>query len=404
MLNIPQLAYISAISASGISIGAQFVILPWLGVAILGLSASELGVLQAAKLSPLLLLLLIGGALSDHRNNRLWLSSLYFFLLIPQFGLAWLMANEQLSFLFLSLYGFSMGAILAFIQPARERILPSVAGGNLQQWVVAMTGLQFAAQIIGFLFAGQMESWNLVGLLLGQAALFVLCGVLIRFTPEGKVSQKRPSIREAIQQGFNIVNAQPVLKQLMILVAFNGAMNMGLFSVVMPILVHRSLEESASFYAYIQLAFAVGTVAVTLFLLLRKMLRNKRVLQPGRLVAMAVFGSGLLMLSIATGLSPERLLVQVLIWGALSGVSMVMGRAVVQELAGDQHRARVMSIYQLALFGSAPFGALLTGYLVDAMGLLDVLRGAGWLTLFVFMLTLFASSLWQFESAEESSL
>ncbi len=399
MLKLSQLAYLSTVAFSGVSVGAQMVILPWLGVAVLGLSASELGILQAAKLMPLLLFLLIGGAISDHKDNRVWLSNLYCLLLLPQVFLAWLVADDFLNLFFLCVYGFSLGAILAFVQPARERMLPAIAGDSggerIQRWVIAITGLQFSAQIAGFLLAGQMENWNLVYILLGQGFFFAFCGVFIRFTPKGECDRQRPSMAKSIKAGIDIVRQQPVLKQLILLVIFNGSVSMGLYSVVMPILVHRSLGESANFYAYIQLGFAAGTVAVTLFLLLRK----KKVLQPGRLVALGLFGSGLLMISIATGLSTERLLIQVLIWGVLSGISMVMGRSIMQELSGDEHRARTMSIYQLALFGSAPFGAFVSGYLVDTFGVLALLRGAGWVTLGVFAMTLFAHSLWQFESS-----
>ena len=55
-------------------------------------------------------------------------------------------------------------------------------------------------------------------------------------------------------------------------------------------------------------------------------------------------------------------------WGLGAGVAISLSRAVVQENAPSDMVARVMSVYQLGLFGGMPVGAALMGFIVAALG------------------------------------
>ena len=48
---------------------------------------------------------------------------------------------------------------------------------------------------------------------------------------------------------------------------------------------------------------------------------------------------------------------------------MIMSRSIVQENAPDTHRARIMSIFSLAMMGGSPVGSLLMGLLIDQVGI-----------------------------------
>ena len=55
-------------------------------------------------------------------------------------------------------------------------------------------------------------------------------------------------------------------------------------------------------------------------------------------------------------------------WGLGGGVAISLSRAVVQENAPPRMIARVMSVYQLGLFGGMPAGAILMGFMIGALG------------------------------------
>ncbi|HCR66602.1 MAG TPA: MFS transporter, partial [Oceanicaulis sp.] len=50
------------------------------------------------------------------------------------------------------------------------------------------------------------------------------------------------------------------------------------------------------------------------------------------------------------------------------GVGISLSRAVVQENAPPRMIARVMSVYQLGMFGGMPLGAFVMGYVVHEIG------------------------------------
>ncbi|RLA40683.1 MAG: MFS transporter, partial [Gammaproteobacteria bacterium] len=84
----------------------------------------------------------------------------------------------------------------------------------------------------------------------------------------------------------------------------------------------------------------------------------------------------------------------VLVWGMFSGISISLGRMMTHTEAPEAYRSRVVSIYQLAFFGTAPIGAWMTGQLISAQGVLETFGGLGATTLLVASLGVF-TQLWR---------
>jgi predicted MFS family arabinose efflux permease len=80
-------------------------------------------------------------------------------------------------------------------------------------------------------------------------------------------------------------------------------------------------------------------------------------------------------------------------WGAVAAASAALGRAIVQLLAPEQFRSRIISIYQLALFGSAALGALAAGVLSEYAAPLTTLLWAGILSVLAFALVMLSGTL-----------
>jgi MFS family permease len=60
-----------------------------------------------------------------------------------------------------------------------------------------------------------------------------------------------------------------------------------------------------------------------------------------------------------------------MLWGCAGGISMSMSRSIVQSSAPPSHQARISSIYQLAMMGGGPIGALASGFLIKQFGVLN---------------------------------
>ena len=127
--------YLGAVGASSMAMGLQTVLFPWIVVGVLGEDAHRLGLAQMAVMIPNLLFILVGGALSDSRHLGTHLSRLYLFYALP-LGLIITMAfSAQLAYWQLLVYGVVYGMITAFVQPARESLLPQLTQQVLQKAV-----------------------------------------------------------------------------------------------------------------------------------------------------------------------------------------------------------------------------------------------------------------------------
>ena len=85
----------------------------------------------------------------------------------------------------------------------------------------------------------------------------------------------------------------------------------------------------------------------------------------------------------------------VLLWGVASGVAIMLGRSMTLEASPQAYRARVVSVYQLALFGSAPIGAWASGLTMGAIGVLPAIGALGVLTILVGIVAMLFSELWK---------
>ena len=385
--------YLGGLGSSAVAMGLQVVIFPWLVVGVLHESPDRVGFAQMAVMLPNLLLILLGGALSDNRHLGSYLFRLYLLYLLP-FGMMFIVVNQGfLSYELLIIFGASYGVITAFIQPARESLLSQVASDDLQGAVVRTTMVQFAAQSLGYLSAGLFDRIGLSVLVVFQMLMFIVAGLFLRASqPAGEGLSKKGCQRESqsIVAGLQAVWHHARLLPLMLLVSATGFLGFGVYLVAMPLMTREVYGQSAVFYAGLQLSFTGGVLlANVLYLRLRGGFR-----QPGRVLVISLFSRGLIMLLIATHLPVSLLFPAVMVWGMFSGISISLGRMMTHTEAPEAYRSRVVSIYQLAFFGTAPIGAWVTGQLITAQGVLETFAGLGATTLLVASLGVF-SQLWR---------
>ena len=384
--------YLGGLGSSAVAMGLQVVIFPWLVVGVLHEPADRVGLAQMAVMLPNLLFILLGGALSDNRHLGSYLFRLYLLYLLP-FGMMLIAVNSgYLSYQLLIIFGASYGVITAFIQPARESLLSQVASEDLQRSVVRTTLVQFAAQSLGYLSAGLFDRIGLSILLVFQMLMFIAAGLFLRASqPAGVGLTRRPQRQsQTITAGLWAVWRHARLRPLMLLVGATGFLGFGVYLVAMPLMTREVYGQSAVFYAALQLSFTAGVLlANVLYLRLSGGFR-----QPGRVLVISLFSRGLIMLLIATHLPLGLLFPAVMVWGMFSGISISLGRMMTHSEAPEAYRSRVVSIYQLAFFGTAPLGAWVTGQLISAQGVLETFAALGTLTLLVAALGVF-TQLWR---------
>ncbi|MBY6191953.1 MFS transporter [Microbulbifer agarilyticus] len=394
--------FLLGFSGTSLATGLQVVLLPWIAVSLVELPALQLSWVQASVLLPNLIFLLFGGALADRIDAARVAALSCIGLALCHAVLAYYLMHSIPSLALLLMYGVSLGVCTAFLQPARETLVQRgqqpPAGGKLQEnqvqhLVTWMMLAQYGGQAVGMLLASQFDSWGAETLLLIQVVVLLFAaGFFISLRRDGAPSAKpAKKLPRALLEGFAEVRKSRAIFELVLLVGFNGLVHIGVFLVVLPLLA-ESYERGASYYAWLQIAFVVGTVTATVV-----MLRRGQGDHPGRGVLMCLLYSAALLIAISFGPTAFGLALLCACWGAVAAASAALGKSIVQVLAPEQVRSRIISIYQFSLFGSAAIGALLAGVISEFTAPLTTLLWAGIFSLLAFVLVWISGALRQLD-------
>ena len=361
-----RLAWYLVSSASFvIPLGVGQLLLPWLLAIYLEESATRIGLAQMIAQLPVVMLVLWGGWLGDRMDQRRLLIYLTGIMMIPPLVLAAIFYWGSVTYLVVVLYSVIMGCFMAFVQPARDALVNRVAGQRIQQVVTITVGLQWGVQIIGFAigstadFVGPTILLLLISLFMGAAMLAVkLIPPLEEIENEatdGIVSQIKDGLRIAWS---NLKIRTAMLQILALAVFFSGA-----YLVLLPVMI-RELYGGGSLGLAGGFGFNLaGTVLATLVLM-----KTGRIRYPGRALIFGTVFSCSFLLTLTLPLVDWLFYLILFFWGAGGGLIVIMSRSIVQENAPDTHRARIMSIFSLAMMGGSPIGSLLMGLLIDQVG------------------------------------
>ena len=361
-----RLAWYLVSSASFvIPLGVGQLLLPWLLAIYLEESATRIGLAQMIAQLPVVMLVLWGGWLGDRMDQRRLLIYLTGIMAIPPLVFAATFYWGSVTYLVVVLYSVIMGCFMAFVQPARDALVNRVAGQRIQQVVTITVGLQWGVQIIGFAigstadFVGPTILLLLISLFMGAAMLAVkLIPPLEEIeneTTDGIVSQIKDGLRIAWS---NLKIRTAMLQILALAVFFSGA-----YLVLLPVMI-RELYGGGSLGLAGGFGFNLaGTVLATLVLM-----KTGRIRYPGRALIFGTLFSCSFLLTLTLPLVDWLFYLILFFWGAGGGLIVIMSRSIVQENAPDTHRARIMSIFSLAMMGGSPIGSLLIGLLIDQVG------------------------------------
>lgn len=358
--------YMAGLTSFVIPMGIQAVLFPWLIAVQLQESASRLGMAQMATQLPGLFLILFGGLLADRVDQRKILISCHVIAAIPAAGLALALYLGHLSYSVLIIYALVIGTVGPFVQPARDGMLNRIAGDELQRTVTITMGLTFGAQIFGYVAASFADRIGAVIILLLQGTI-VLSGALISM----KLTPFRPLAHEPegntrlmqIRSGLRIVMGSNRMLPALMMIAVTSFFYGGSFFVLNPIIVRDIYNGSAADISLCYGMFMCGTIVSTILLVTSGGLHRQ-----GRGMLLAIFIGGLCLLIASLKLSFYGYLMTLFLWGMCGGVSLSMGRTIMQEAAPRDHLARVMSIFSLGNIGAMPLGTFTMGYCATHIG------------------------------------
>jgi MFS family permease len=312
---------------------------------------------------PLLLLTLIGGVVADRRDRRRLLLASQVVQMASAFALAVLVAAGHVTVWYVIGLSFVSGCAQAFGGPAYQSLMPSLVSKEHLPNAIALNSIQFnIARVIGPLLAGAaLHAFGMVSCftLNGVSFLFVI-GALLSLHARHEPSARRVTMTEELKGGLRFVRADPRLMALIALAFATTFLAIPMLT-FLPVVAKNVFREGVGGYSRMMTFSGVGAVTGALVV---AWLGRFRHMGLTALVVQAVVGVTIVAFSFSRTLMVTEVLL--LVGGGLLVMTMSLVTSLVQLIAPNEMRGRVMSIYMVAFRGGMPLGSLVTGKVADA--------------------------------------
>src|SRR5690349_762068 len=226
----------------------------------LGGSASEVGIVLAARMLPLLAALLVGGVVADRVSRRAVMVAADLARVVTQGLLAVLLFAGAASVPVVALLAGLTGAATGFFNPASTGVLPAVVRPEqLQQAnglrATAMSGGEIVGPLIGgVLIAAAGPGWAFAV----DAASFAVSALLLARLRLAPVAREATSFLHDLHEGWRTFRSTTWLWTFVAGAAL-GNMVWGAWSVLGPVIAERDLGGAAT-WGSILAAMGVGTL------------------------------------------------------------------------------------------------------------------------------------------------
>ena len=329
----------------------------WLVLTLTG-SAFYLGLDSFLGELPILLFTLIGGVIADRHDRRHLLIGSQYGQMASAFTLAALVYFDVVQIWHILVLSFVSGCAQAFGGPAYQSLIPALVPKHTLPNAIALNSIQFnLARVFGPLIAGVVLAT------LGTAACFGLNGlsffVVILALMSLRVKHLPPATRQRIidelRGGLSYVRHQRALLALTLLAFMTTFLGLPLLT-FLPVIVRDVFAQDVEQYTRMMVFSGAGAVVGALVV---AWLGKFKYMGLTLLLVQAAFGT----LVTAFALSRIMLLSEILLFftGATLIIVFSLVTSLVQLVAPNELRGRVMSIFMVAFRGGMPLGNLVGG-------------------------------------------
>ncbi len=344
-------------------------------------SAFFLGLDSFLQQLPIMLFTLVGGVLADRHDRRRTLLGSQYVQMATAVVLAVLVYTGIVTIWHILALSFVTGLAQAFGGPAYQSLVPSLVDKKDLPNAVALNSIQFnIARVLGpLLFAATLSisttSWGLVEQQ-GMAVCFALNAVsflvviytLMSLRVKHIPPAQTKSMRDELKSGITYVRQSRELVSLTVLAAATTFLGFAVLT-FLPLFTKEVFEGGPGTYSQLLAFSGAGSVVGALFV--AWMGKFKR-MGLTTLLTQVIYG----ILIVAFAMSRTLWLSEILLFltGAALMIVFSTVTSLVQLIAPNEMRGRVMSIYMLAFRGGMPIGSLASGYAATFIGAPAVLE------------------------------
>ena len=344
----------------------QRIALSWLVYRMTG-SEVLLGVVGFVAQIPSFLLAPVAGVLIDRWSRYRVLLVTQVISMIQAGILAWLSLTGTLEIWHIIVLSLVLGCINAFDMPARHSfVIDMVENKDDMGNAIALNSMMFnGARLIGPSVAGVVLATTGEGvcfLINALSYIFIIISLLAMRVPAMGEKKKETKIFSELKEGFAYAFGFPPIKSIILLLGLVSLMGAS-YQVLMPVYAKDILHGDSHTFGFLMGAAGAGALLGAVYLASRE-----SVMKLGRLIpaATALLSVGLVALAFNSSFLVSMFLM------FFTGLGMMAQAAasntIIQTITDDDKRGRVMSLYTMALMGTAPFGSLLAGWMAKLLG------------------------------------
>jgi MFS family permease len=259
------------------------------------------------------------------------------------------------------------GLINALDMPARQAFLSQMIDDrrDLGNAIALNSLMANGGRLIGPALAGILIGFAGEGgcfLVDGLSYCAVVASLLLMRVSSSAVRRDETGTFAQLREGWHYVRTFRPIRTVLLLFAMLSLMGYP-YTVLLPIFASQVLHGGAHTLGWLTGASGIGALVSGLSLAVRKtVLGLTRSLQ----IAAAVFGVALILFGLSQTFWLSLVLMVFVGFGMMQGPAI--SNTIIQTLAPEDKRARVMSYYTAAYFGMVPFGSLLAGALAHWIG------------------------------------
>jgi MFS family permease len=352
---------------SSIGTWVQLTAQNWMVLSLTG-SAFFLGLDSFLQQLPIMLFTLVGGVLADRRDRRRTLISSQYLQMATAVTLALLVYLNLVTIWYILLLSFVTGLAQAFGGPAYQSLIPSLVHKKDLPNAIAFNSIQVnIARVLGpLLFAATLTicaGWGVadqdamaVCFALNAVSFLVVIYTLMSLRVKHIPPLQIRSMRDELKGGIEYVRQRQELVSLTILAGSTSFLGFAVLT-FLPLFTKDVFHGRADTYSHLLAFSGAGSVAGALVI---AWLGKFKRMGLTALLMQGLYG----LFIVAFALSRTLWLSDILLFltGAALMVVFSTVTSLVQLIAPNEMRGRVMSIYMMAFRGGMPLGSLASGY------------------------------------------
>lgn len=345
----------------------QSMAIGWLALE-LSNSAFVVGVVAACSALPILLFSLYAGVIVDRTDKLRLVRIAQSLLLLEALALWYFTWAGHMNIAGLISLAVFAGVVTSVEVPARQSLMIDLVGREDLRDAIALNSSGFnLARVFGpAIGAAIIARWGIAWCFAANAAsyLTVLVGLALIRLPRREYEEAPTSPWKGMLDGVSLVRQDPRLRGLIEVISVVSILATPTLA-LMPVMAREQLGLGAGGYGLLLSAVGIGGLAGALSLA-----ASSRRLPRGQLLMRSQLTCGVLLLALSLARVPWVAYILLLGVGFFFIINSALGNTIMQSIAPDEYRGRLMSIYSLIVVGLPQVvGAFSAGVIAGSIGI-----------------------------------